>query len=91
MIKNEYTPDQVSSPGESLADVLEERSMSRAELARRVGHAEKVISAIIHDKAPITPEMAEKLEAVLGIPARFWNLRQAQYQESRVRKQQALK
>jgi addiction module HigA family antidote len=62
--------------------------MSQAGLARRIGHAEKTISEIIHGKAPITPEMAVKLETVLGVPARFWNMRQAQYQEWVARKQQ---
>lgn len=88
MLKNEYMPDEVSVPGESLADILEERGMSQAELARRVGHAEKTISEIIHGKAPITPEMAVKLETVLGVPARFWNMRQAQYQDWVAREQQ---
>jgi HTH-type transcriptional regulator/antitoxin HigA len=88
MLKNEYMPDEVSVPGESLADILEERGMPQVELARRVGHAEKTISEIIHGKAPITPEMAVKLETVLGVPARFWNMRQAQYQDSEVRREQ---
>jgi HTH-type transcriptional regulator / antitoxin HigA len=90
-LKNEYMPDEVFPPGESLADVLEERSISPAELARRVGHPEKTIREILYDKAPITPEMAVKLEAALDIPARFWNARQAQSQESVMRKQQAHK
>lgn len=89
MITNEYMPDEVSPPGESLADVLEDRGMSQAELARRVGHAEKTISEIIHGKAPITPEMAVKLETVLGVPASFWNAREMQYRDWEVRKRQA--
>lgn len=62
--------------------------MTQADLARRVGHAEKTIRAIIDGKAPITSEMSAKLEKVLGIPARFWETRQAQYDEHVARKQQ---
>ena len=91
MSMNEYMPDEVTPPGESLADAMDERSISLAELASRVGHTEKAIREIIYDKAPITPELAVKLEAVFDIPARFWNARQAQYQESIMRKQQAHK
>jgi len=88
MIRNEYTPDEVSPPGESLADLLEERGMSQAELAQKTGYSEKSILEIIQGRAPITPEIAVKLEMVLEIPARFWNARQAQYQESIEKKQQ---
>jgi addiction module HigA family antidote len=90
MIQNEYMPDEVSSPGESLADLLEEQGISQAELAHRIGMTEQTISEIIHGHAPVTPEIAVKLESVLGTPARFWNMRQSQYQEA-MKKQQAHK
>jgi len=81
LIQNEYMPDEVSPPGESLADVLEERGMTQVALARRLGMTEKTLSGIVNGKAPITPETALKLEMVLSIPARFWNARQSQYDE----------
>jgi addiction module HigA family antidote len=87
MINNEYMPDEVSSPGESLADVLEERGMLHAELARKMGTSAQIIHAILNGNAPITQEIATKLEMVLEIPARFWMNRQEQYQASMTRKQ----
>ncbi len=36
-IINEYAPDAVSPPGETLKELLQEREMSQAELARRTG------------------------------------------------------
>lgn len=80
-IQNQYTPDYVSPPGETLIEVLEERGMSQAELAERTGRPKKTISEIINGKAAITPETALQLERVLNIPASFWNNRERRYQE----------
>lgn len=85
VIQNQYTPDYVSPPGETLQEVLEERGMSQAELAERTGRPKKTINEIINGKAAITPETALQLERVLGIPASFWNNRERRYREARVR------
>ncbi|MDF5726923.1 MAG: HigA family addiction module antitoxin [Rhizonema sp. PD38] len=84
-IQNQYKPDYVSPPGETLEEVLEERGMSQAELAERTGRPKKTINEIINAKAAITPETALQLERVLGIPASFWNNRERRYQEAKVR------
>lgn len=77
-----YAPDYISPPGETLEDVLEERSMTQAELAERTGLSRKTINEIIKGKAPITPETALHLEKVFDVPAHFWNAREHQYQEA---------
>ncbi|MBS1886041.1 MAG: HigA family addiction module antidote protein [Actinobacteria bacterium] len=64
--------DWIVSPGEILAEALEERGMSQSELARRMGRPVKTINEIIHAKATVTPETALQLELVLGIPASLW-------------------
>ncbi len=51
----------------------------------RTGLAEKTISQIINGIAPISYETADKLEMVLGIPARFWNKRELSYREALAR------
>jgi HTH-type transcriptional regulator / antitoxin HigA len=78
---NQYVPDSVSPPGETLLDILEERGMSQSELAERTGRPKKTISEIINGKAAITPDTALQLERVLAVPARFWNEREKNYQE----------
>jgi len=77
-----YAPAVVSPPGYTIADLLDERDMSQAELARRLGTAPKVVNEIIRGKAPISPGMAVDLERVLGTPATFWSTRQAQFDAS---------
>ncbi|MBD1925140.1 HigA family addiction module antidote protein [Trichocoleus sp. FACHB-90] len=81
-IQNQYTPNYVSPPGETLEEILEEREMTQAELAERTGRPKKTISEIINGKAAITPETALQLERVLGVPASFWNNRERLYREA---------
>lgn len=80
-VKNEYAPDTVSPPGETLLETLETIGMTQAELAERTGRTRKMINEIIQGKAPITTDTALRLERVLGIPARFWNNRERHYRE----------
>lgn len=79
--RTEYTPDVVSPPGETLADLLLERGMTQADLADRTGRPRKTINEIIKGKASITAETALQLESVLGSPASFWINRQRAYDE----------
>ena len=75
-----YEPDYAVPPGETLAEVLDDRGMSQAELARRTGLSAKHINLILKGSASITPDTALKLEHVLNIPARIWNALEANYQ-----------
>lgn len=82
MAKNQYNPTEVSPPGDTLLEVLEERGLTQAELAERTGRPRKTINEIVKGKAAITPETALQLERVLGVPASFWNARETNYRES---------
>ncbi len=77
--KNQYEPDMVSAPGETLREMLEEKGMSQAVLAQRTGRPKKTINEIIQGKAILTFDTAIQLERVLGVPANFWNKREASY------------
>jgi HTH-type transcriptional regulator / antitoxin HigA len=85
ILQNEYHPDSVSSPGETLLETLETIGMSQVELAKRMGRPVKTINEIIQKKAAITAETALQLEQVLHIPASFWLKREQQYRESLAR------
>ncbi|MEH2311447.1 MAG: HigA family addiction module antitoxin [Nostoc sp.] len=74
-----FTPDWVSPPGDTIADILEERDWTQVQLAERLGYSTKHISQLINGKAPINEETALKLERVLGSTAAFWLKREAQY------------
>ena len=79
---NEYRPEAVSPPGDTLVETLGVRGMTQANLAARTGRTPKLINEIIKGKAPITADTALQLERVLGVPAEFWNNRESQYREA---------
>jgi HTH-type transcriptional regulator/antitoxin HigA len=88
-LKNQYVPNSVSPPGETLLEVLNERGMSQADLAERTGRPTKTINEIIKGKSAITPETALQFELVLGVSASFWNTREQHYREALARKKEA--
>jgi plasmid maintenance system antidote protein VapI len=87
-IQNEYFPDAVTPPGETLQEVLNTIGMTKAELADRIGKTPKFIIDMIKHGATITPATAMDLEKVLGIPASFWNNRERRYRENLARKEE---
>src|SRR5579871_3632933 len=74
-----FTPDWLSPPGDTIADLIEERDWTQGELAVRLGYSEKHVSQLINGKAALTEDAAIRLERVLGGPASFWLTREAQY------------
>lgn len=88
MVTNQYEPDRVSPPGETLLESIEALGMTQAELSDRLGRPKKTVNEIVHGKAAITPETALQLESVLGIPADFWMNREARYREFLARQEE---
>lgn len=76
-----YAPPEVSPPGETLRELMEERNLSQAELSRRLGRPVQAINEIVAGKKEITEVTALELERVLQVPARFWLAREARYRE----------
>lgn len=72
--------DFIIHPGETLAEVLDDREMTQRELAIRTGMTEKHVSTVIHGKKGISPAFARKLEYALGIETSFWMNLQANYE-----------
>ena len=80
--QNQYLPETVSHPGETLLERLEELGIGSKEFAIRTSKPEKTISKIISGQSAITPDMAVLFEDVLQIPANFWLTRQKQFDEA---------
>lgn len=86
--RNQYNPDFVTPPGDTLLETLEMLGMTQAEFAERTGRPTKTISEIIKAKTAITPETALQFERVLGVPARFWINLERNYQEGQAREKE---
>lgn len=82
----QFRPDWVSPPGDTIGDALEELRMSQADLALRTGFTRKHVNRLVKGSVAITAEAAVRLEAVLGEPASFWLSREAQYREALARR-----
>ncbi len=80
-----YNPMIPIAPGETLLELIEEKNITQVDLARRMGRPIKVINEIIKGRSSITAETALQLEKVLGVPARFWNNLESNYQEIKAR------
>jgi len=76
-----WKPNWAISPGEILAEALEERGMSQSELARRMDRPVKTINQIVNGKAAITHDTAIQLELAIGISARLWNGLESNFRE----------
>ena len=75
-------------PGATITEQLEERGMTQNEFSKRMGMSEKQISQLMNGDVRVTPDMAEKLELVLGVPAGFLNHLEDIYQEKLVKVKQ---
>ena len=82
----EFAPDWIATPGDTIADVLEERGWTQVELAKRTGFTAKHINQLLKGDAPITQDTAAKLEIVLGSTVRFWVGLDSQYREQLARR-----
>lgn len=72
-------------PGTTIREQLKDRGMSQKEFAARMDLSEKHVSKLINGEVQLTPEVAVRLETVLGVPARFWNNLEAIYREKLVK------
>lgn len=74
-------------PGATIREQLEDRGMTQKEFALRMDLSEKHVSKLINGEVHLTPDVALRLEFVLGIPAKYWNNLEAIYREKCARVQ----
>lgn len=83
--KYKYQPDYAVLPGDSLREVMESLEMTQKELAVRTGLTVQTLIRIFKGEQPISFESANRLELATGVPARFWNNLESQYQEQKAK------
>lgn len=80
-----FAPDYAVPPGKTLQEVMTSLGMSQREMAMRIGLTVQTLIRIIEGDHPISYETANRLELVTGVPARYWNSLELQYQEQLAR------
>ena len=53
-------------------DVLPELGITQGEFAERLGVSRRTVSEILHERRPVTPDMAIRLGILLGNGAGLW-------------------
>jgi len=82
MARNQdFQPNWVSAPGDTISDILEEKDFSVTEFAQSIGRTLEYTNDLLQGRLTITIEDARKLEKVLGASVEFWMLRDFQYRE----------
>lgn len=66
-------------PGELLREILEDRGMSQAELARAIGVSPMRISHIVRETRPVTADLALRFGRAFGQSAELWMGLQSDY------------
>ena len=80
-LENRYNPDVVSSPGETILDLFEEKEMSVEEFAELMGRSRREMEDLLAAKIELSSEIAADLERVFAVPAHFWENGERNYRE----------
>ena len=76
-------------PGEIIADELEYQRLSVSKCAEALGVSRHVLGQVVRGERAVTPEMALRLETVIGKTVGAWLRQQAFYDEVHVRREGA--
>lgn len=74
-----YQAQTVTSPGETIADLLTEQDVTPATLVAQMGQSLNTIDLMISGQTAITTESATMLERIFGVPADYWINHEREY------------
>lgn len=66
-------------PGATITEQLDDKGIGQKEFAVKMDMPEELAEELIQGNMLLTPEIAARLEAVLGVPAKFWNKMEKNY------------
>jgi len=77
----EFRPDWVSAPGDTIVDILHERGLPVRDFAQQMGQSVEATTDLLEGRTAITLAMARDLARVLGASVEFWMVRDFQYRQ----------
>lgn len=85
MATNEFQPNWVSPPGDTIRDILREKAMSISDFAVGMGETRLATDALLRGHVELTTKHANKLESMFGVSCKFWLTREDQYRQDLAR------
>ena len=79
LVGNNHEAGGLRYPGAHLVEILEELHISQDHLAQTMGVDPRRLNQIIHHRAPITADTAQRIGAALGTTPAFWLSLQRMY------------
>ena len=77
--RNTFVPPVVYPPGDTLLEWIDERGISKKELAVRLGKLPKDVSRLLSGELSVTHDWADRLSIVTGLSSDFWRRKQDAY------------
>lgn len=77
--RNTFVPPVVYPPGDTLREWIDERGISKKELAVRLGKLPKDVSRLLSGELSVTHDWADRLSIVTGLSSDFWRRKQDAY------------
>lgn len=71
----------LSPPGDTIKETIEELGIDLALFVIRMKMSNTEAAALLKGQTPITPEIAQKLQEVLGADAQFWINQEKNYRD----------
>ncbi len=81
----QFAPNWVSVPGDTIKDLLEERGIEIQDFAGGIGRSSDFVNALLVGEESIDEALATLLEQALGGPSKFWMTREHDYREDLAR------
>lgn len=79
--QSEFSKNWVSSPSETIRDILKEKGLSELDLAISLDIKESQLSLLLNDQITISKSNANKLSRSLGSTPEFWERRFNKFQQ----------
>ncbi len=76
-----FSPDWISSPGDTITDILLEREIDQAHFGEMMRLTDEDVTALLEGRISVTLSMAQELAAALGSTAEFWMARDFQFRD----------
>ena len=77
--RNQYIPDWVSPPGDTIADSMEELGISAEQAQEQLGLSPDELTYLLEGRLEIDQPLTVKLAAAFGANALFWENRELNY------------